>query len=396
MSILTLNLPTPHSGQRTWRNHSRRFNVGACGRRWGKTTFFQELAIHPALLGHPVGWFAPSYKLLLEAWRVIELTVQPILKRSNVKDRRMELITGGTIEFWTLEDSDAGRSRKYKRIIIDEAGLVRRLLDVWHQALRPTLADLVGDAYIGGTPKGRNDFWELWQRGHSQGTWHSYHAPTENNPHIAPDEIAAMRESMPALVAAQELDAEFTEGELTLFAIGDIDRAFDSTSPQPKQPNRRYVTAIDVGRRRDATIINTFDVTERPYRRVAFDRLERVAYPAIQARIEARAKAYGGVTIVESNGIGDPLIENLNVPVQPFTTTAKSKLQGLQALQMLFEQDWLRADWDSRERAALLGCAWDNDHTADEVMSLAIFALHAEPPMQQVISHYAKLAKDAA
>jgi len=130
-----------------------------------------------------------------------------------------------------------------------------------------------------------------------------------------------------------------------------------------------------VGRRRDATIINTFDITALPYQRVMFDRLERVPYPVIQSKIDARARAYPGPLHIESNGIGDPLIENLSVKAIPFVTTARSKVQAIEAAQLLFERGELKMAWDdSRERAALTSAAWDDDHTADEVMSLAIGA----------------------
>lgn len=371
MPLVTLTLPTPHSGQRRAWRAARRFNVGACGRRWGKTTFFQEMALRPALEGRPVGWFAPTYKLLTEAWRQIVATARPVLRGANYTDKRMDLITGGVIEFWTLEDSDAGRSRKYARAIIDEAGLVKGLLDIWHQAIRPTLADLTGDAWFGGTPKGRNDFWDLWQLGGHTDGWMAWRAPTQDNPHISPAEVAEMRASMPALVSAQELDAEFTDGALNLFRAEDIDRA---GRPYDTPVGDDFITTVDVGRRRDATVINTFEVSAAPYRRVFFERLERVSFPYIQRRLADVQQQYPGPLIVESNGIGDPVIENTEAQIEPFTTTAKTKLNALQALQILFERGDILARWDARERAALLNCSWSDDHTADEVMSLAIFA----------------------
>lgn len=203
--------------------------------------------------------------------------------------------------------------------------------------------------------------------------------PTDANPHIPPDEIAAMRMSMPSLIVAQEVDAEFTEGELTLFAIGDLDAA---ARPYALPEHGAYLTTVDVGRRRDATVINTFETTSRPYRRVAFERLERVSYPYIQQRIAQQAQKWPGMLVIESNGVGDPLIENLDLVAEPFITTARSKLQALQALQLLFEQRAICASWDARERAALESCSWDDAHTADEVMSLAIFAHTVTQPRE--------------
>lgn len=381
MTTIELHLKRPHEMQRTILRSARRFNALSCGRRFGKTTLLQDVAIRPALDGHPVGWFAPTFGLLLEAWREISVTLRPVIRRTNANEHRMELITGGMLDFWTLDNPDAGRSRKYKRVIIDEAGLVKRLMDAWHASIRPTLADLSGDAWLAGTPKGRNDFWELWQLGGSDPHWAHWQMPTDANPHIPRDEIAAMRASMPALAVAQEIDAEFTEGELTLFALSDIERASQAYAvPTAGQ----WLTTVDVGRRRDATVINTFELSQRPYRRVAFERLERVPYPVIQLHIAERVQRYPGALWIESNGVGDPLIENLEVPASPFVTTAKSKLNALQALQLLFEQGDICATFDARERAALVGCRWDEPHTPDEVMSLAIFAHVATQPAEPI------------
>lgn len=71
---------------------------------------------------------------------------------------------------------------------------------------------------------------------------------------------------------------------------------------------------------------------------------------------------------------GDPVIENLAVRVTPFVTTARSKAQAIEALQLLLERGELKAVWEARERAALTTAAWDDSHTADEIMSLAIGA----------------------
>lgn len=390
MQTVTLKLKRPHSGQRRVTRERRRFNALACGRRWGKTTALQEWEIGPALEGYPVGWFAPSYKLLLEAWRELSQVLRPVTARTNMQERRIELITGGLVEFWSLDDPDAGRSRKYRRVAVDEAGLVKDLAHIWHAAIRPTLADYQGDAMLAGTPKGRNGFWELWQRGGRDPEWASWQMPTESNPHIRPDEVAAMRASMPALVVAQEIDAEFTDGALNLFRVEDIDRAAQPYAPPTAGP---WLTTVDVGRRRDATVINTFSIGELPYRRAHFERLERVPYPYIHSRLAATAAQYPGRVVVESNGIGDPLIETAPIPLEPWLTTARSKLQALQALQLLFERGDIRASWDPRERAALIGASWDDAHTADEVMSLAIFAGVADGGMDKVASLYRRRAE---
>src|SRR5690242_20179744 len=57
-----------HPGQALVIEQAKRFNVLACGRRWGKTELGQDLTVEPLQGGWPVGWFSPTYKDLLEVW----------------------------------------------------------------------------------------------------------------------------------------------------------------------------------------------------------------------------------------------------------------------------------------------------------------------------------------
>lgn len=211
IKIPPLNL---HDGQRRVLNSKARFRVVSAGRRFGKTLLSIEwlaLMHGGALDGQPVAFFAPTYKLLLEVWSDMERTLSPIIKKMNKSEMRIELITGGKIDFWTLEDADAGRGRKYKRIVVDEAAHARLLKDAWERAIAPTLTDLRGEAWFISTPKGVNFFHELYLRGQSEEhpDWASFHMPTSTNPHINPDEIERFRRENPELVFRQEYLAEF-------------------------------------------------------------------------------------------------------------------------------------------------------------------------------------------
>jgi hypothetical protein len=98
-------------------------------------------------------------------------------------------------------------------------------------------------------------------------------------------------------------------------------------------------------------------------------------YPLIQQAIEVQANLYGGLLVIESNGVGDTLIENLNAFARPFVTTAKSKVQAIQALQLLLEQSRIKAQWTPQERKELTMYQWDDGALVQDcVMSLAIAA----------------------
>lgn len=193
---------------------SARFRVISAGRRFGKTLLAVEwlgLMDGGAIDGRPVAFFSPSYKLLLDVWTDMERTLKPVIRKANKTEMRIELITGGKIDFWTLEDPDAGRGRKYARLVIDEAAHARYLQEAWERAIAPTLTDYQGEAWFISTPKGINFFHDLYQRGldPSQADWQSWHMPTTVNPHISEAEVARYKAELPELVFKQEYLAEF-------------------------------------------------------------------------------------------------------------------------------------------------------------------------------------------
>jgi hypothetical protein len=117
-----------HSGQRAIMQANSRFKVVSAGRRFGKTLLAIEwltLMQGGALDGKAVGVFAPSYKIMLDIWGEMESTLRPVARKTNKTEMRIELLTGGIVDFWTLENKDCGRGRKYHRIVIDEAAHAR-------------------------------------------------------------------------------------------------------------------------------------------------------------------------------------------------------------------------------------------------------------------------------
>jgi phage terminase large subunit-like protein len=241
---ITLTLPRPHKAQWQIIKGLKRFNVVCCGRRFGKTTLGINRLVGPALEGYPVGWFAPGYKYMLEAWRDFTRVLRPVTARVNSTERRIELVTGGVVDFWTLEDEDAGRSRKYKRVAIDEAAKVKNLEAAWNNAIRATLADYRGDADLYSTPKGRNFFWKAygWGLDPSEPEWSCWTMPTSSNPFIAPAEIEAARRELPERVFRQEFLADFlSDIPGALWTLGQLDACREKVAPELT----RVVVAVD-------------------------------------------------------------------------------------------------------------------------------------------------------
>ncbi len=211
---IAVHLHEPHDGQREINRGLRRFNVLACGRRYGKSLYCGDKIIETAIEGGPCAWYTPNYKYLNVAWRQIAETLIPLKRHYKQTDpRRIEIVTGGSIDFWSLDDNNAGRSNAYARVVIDEAAMVKNFKYCWEATIRATLADLKGDAFFPSTPQGYDYFHELWERGQSTAAkdaeWASWQHPTSRNPSIPPEEIEAARATLDPRYFAQEYEASF-------------------------------------------------------------------------------------------------------------------------------------------------------------------------------------------
>jgi phage terminase large subunit-like protein len=211
---IRLTLPRPHEAQQQILAEARRWNVVCAGRRFGKTAFGVDRCSAVLLKGQPVGWFAPTYKVLSEGWRDVCRALKPVTKAKNDADHRLELITGGVLEMWSLVDKDAGRSRHYASVFVDEGAMVPDLLTIWDESIRATLVDLAGDAWFFSTPKGKNAFATLWDRGQDDEQWpdwKSWRFASYANPYLKPSELDDMKASLPARAFEQEVEARFID-----------------------------------------------------------------------------------------------------------------------------------------------------------------------------------------
>lgn len=190
MPEITVALPTLHSDQvSAWnaRKGLRRFAL-RCGRRWGKSIFLQVLACDALLKGKLVAYFTPDYKLQLEFWEDVKRILTPVLTESNQQKGIMRTMTGGTIEFWTLNNENAARGRRYHLALIDEAAftLTIDMARTWELNIERTLYDFSGSAVVASNTAELDDANWFQQICTQPDRWGftEYHAPQQNNPII--------------------------------------------------------------------------------------------------------------------------------------------------------------------------------------------------------------------
>jgi hypothetical protein len=340
-----ISLPCPHPGQRAILPKMRRFNVLSCGRRFGKTKLGICRLVPPALEGYPVGWFAPSYKYLHEVWDEFVTRLAPVTARVSKQEQRISLTTGGVVEFWSLKDNpDAGRSRRYKRVAVDEAAKVANLEKAYHEAIRPTLADFRGEADFYSTPKGHDFFWRAFEWGQSpdHAEWISFQLPTSANPYIPPDEIEAARRDLPERIFEQEFLATFLDDGGGVFR--GVRESIDAGRKinEPPKDGMNYSAGVDLARIEDFTVIDVVDATGK---QVHHERFNRISWERQVAAIAATAKRFKCPVHLDSTGIGDPIHEDIRkagVSVRPYLFTNASKESLIDNLAIRIERGQAR------------------------------------------------------
>jgi hypothetical protein len=353
MQTLTLTLPKPHKAQAEIIRGARRFNVVCAGRRFGKDVLTLNKDIEPALAGFPVGWFAPTYKMLSDDWKSAKHLLAPVISKTSEQEKQLQLITGGVIDFWSLDNPDGPRGRKYKRVVINEAAMVKGLMDIWQMVIRPTLADYKGDAWFPSTPRGLNDFHALWQRAGEDPEWARFHYTTYDNPFIPKSEIDSMRAELPERVFSQEIMAEFIEDGAY---FQNIDAAAVIEQPEePEQHGGHYlIMGVDWALSNDYTVLT---VGCRDCNRVVdWQRFNNLDFTYQRERLVSMADRWHiSGCLPERNSIGEPNIELLRdrVPIMAgpdklpgFLTTATSKPGLIQALANALEHDGFQVPRD--------------------------------------------------
>jgi hypothetical protein len=299
-----------------------------------------------------------------------------------ISESQSKLVFSNGSEIVSLPANPAtGRGYPASRVYLDEFAFAE-YDSLIMQGIAPTLSN-GGQLTVLSTPKGRNNlFFRLWQ-GFEGGEWSRHSVHWRDCPRYTEEWAERQRSEMTRQAFAEEFDLDFISSGDAVFDPADLQRCREG-HVAGREGVERYVTAWDIGRRQDHTVGITLGRRGDIWHVVEIERCLE-PFPAIQARIERRKGKYPGQHVVESNGIGDPVIENLTVKVDGFQTTAKTKVQAIQAAQILIQKGRLKYDVSDDGQAVLdreLGLyEWsDKDLIQDSVMALAIAAFQIEHP----------------
>ncbi len=258
-----LSLGTLHFGQAAayWALKSSRFKALRCGRRFGKTDFAKIWVSQALAQGWECAWFAPQHMTWAEVYSELAEILRPILDTSSKGSAVMRMKTGGRLDFWTMENVIAGRGRRYRQVVIDEAAFAKdgdnkvdgSAMEIWEKSIKPTLYDYGGEALVCSNSAGKNPdnfFYNICTD--PQYGFKEYHATTMDNP------------TLPKLLVGETLEAwEERRQKFIDDLIKQNEKLLDQGQPVPYPKHCDGVfavidTASKTGTENDATAVTFF------------------------------------------------------------------------------------------------------------------------------------------
>jgi hypothetical protein len=227
------------------------------------------------------------------AWSYVKQFAGPIPGTSfNEAELRADLPNGARIRLYGADNYDRMRGIYLDGIILDEYADMPPA--AWGEVLRPALADRQGWAVFIGTPKGRNSFWELWERAQKDPEWFSLMLKASETGLLPARELDAARAEMTPEQFAQEFECSFDAAILGAYygrEIADAERE-GRIGDVPVAPELPVHTVWDLGIG-DDTAIWFFQVSGNEIRVVDYYANHGQAIPHYVAELAARGYRYG-------------------------------------------------------------------------------------------------------
>jgi hypothetical protein len=269
-------------------------------------------------------------------------------------DRHIDLIGDRLVYFKSADRPDTLAGEGLSWIWCDEPAQFHS--DVWERVLPPALMERHGIAWFTGTPNGRNWYFRLFQEGQDPlnqevQSWNhsSYQNSIEEGGYIPKAEIDQIAARLPWQARQQEIMGTFLQDTFAVFR--GVDECVKGKLEEPN-PATSYVGGIDVAKHADYTVICIIDNNGHL---VAFDRFGDLDWDFQRKRIKALVFKYAARTLIDSSGVGDPMLDELQrkriierddgtviveegLPIEGYKFTHASKAELIENLSLMIEQ----------------------------------------------------------
>lgn len=236
-----------------YHDRSERFACLVAHRRFGKTVGAVNDLIKDcfttALPNIRVAYIAPFYKQAKAvAWDYAKHYSQNIPGTTiNESELRIDYPNGARFRLFGADNYDAMRGLYFDAVVLDEPADFPA--NAWPAVIRPTLADRKGRATFIGTPKGKNEFWEIYEHARKADNWYCVMHKASETGLVDQDELDESRVMMGEDLYAQEFECSFEAAiQGAYYGKEMADAASEGRIGAVRyEPSKSVVTAWDLG-----------------------------------------------------------------------------------------------------------------------------------------------------
>ena len=338
-----------------YHDRKERFAVIVAHRRCGKTvSTVNDLIKRAVTCERPEGRFAyiaPFFNQAKDvAWSYLKRYAEPVLAGPpNETELRVDLIGGHRIRLYGADNPDRLRGLYLDGVVLDEAADMHPSL--WGEVIRPLLADRQGHATFIGTPKGRNSFFDMYQRGLEDPTWLSVMLRASDTGIVPRDELDAARRDMTPEQYEQEFECSFEAAIMGAYygkEMAEAERSGRITSVD-YDPHVPVHTAWDLGHS-DSTVIWFFQVVGPQIHVIDHYENHGQQLPHYASVVHDKGYRYGdhwfpGDVKATVLGMDRTRVETLiSLKIVPRIVTEHKVMDGINAARVMFNRVWFDAE----------------------------------------------------
>ncbi|PJA27228.1 MAG: hypothetical protein CO189_07740 [candidate division Zixibacteria bacterium CG_4_9_14_3_um_filter_46_8] len=396
----------PHYAQRKWLWNSRRKeNLLCTGNRWGKSTVQAIKLLHRCFFkirnrkwDNIPGYNAVNVSITQDQAGIVfnramsmvagKRRIEPFIKETRKTPFPIIVfINGATLQARSSQNrGEYLLGNDFDFINFDEAAFEVNAAYVVDTVLTMRLADREGVIDYCSTPNGKNWFYNKYLELKNSPNSYVQTGDSRDNPAISRNYIEQRMRKLPQVSIEQNIKGLFADTQGTIIPFADLEEAIIPSlkCPEPPKPGKIYVHGWDLARKRTHTVGITLDITSEPIRLVALERFQR-SWPNVYAAIRQRYRQYGGRVIIDSTGLGDVILSELeDIGAEGFNFGAgggKAKAELLANLQRFFVMhriilpdvklgDSAGTEWSLQRELTELG--WEDNNQFDAAMALAL------------------------
>ena len=203
----------PRKLAKAFHNRSERYAIIVAHRRFGKTVAAINDLIKDALTiprkNVRVAYIAPYYRQAKAiAWDyLLEYTKDIQGSVANASELRVDFPNGGRIRLFGADNYDAMRGLYFDAVVLDEPADFPA--NAWPTVIRPAIADRKGRATFIGTPKGKNEFWDIYNSAQGDANWFAGMYKASETDILDEEELTEAKKAMGEDRYDQEFECSF-------------------------------------------------------------------------------------------------------------------------------------------------------------------------------------------